>query len=209
MDSQSGFDAIAGRRRSNPWVKALGVLLLTLTLAYAMWSLAEQNRALKEALAAISESGAARRNLVAGDPIPSIQIVDQKGLHGDLLAEVEEIGVIAFLTTTCRFCAETLPWWTELSERLDRDGIPFMAVSLHPEGATREYAATNEVSWRLWMLPDGTERAKLAVSSVPLTLVAVGGQVVEVWRGALRSDEVAAIHRAAIRLRNVPDRDQS
>ncbi len=95
-----------------------------------MLFLVEQNRALKRNLAARSQGGAELEIVQVGNVLAPIALTSLGEDTGRLDTVVESgVTVLAFFTTTCKFCEATLPVWTETSNRLGEMGIGFLARS--------------------------------------------------------------------------------
>ena len=172
---------------------AITALAVIATLAL-VGSLAVQNRQLKQALALGEGGPAAARTPIVGDQLPSVQLISSAGEEQDLLDLVRGGGVVAFLTTTCRFCEASLPAWEKVAQGLAGTGTPFVALSLHGQEQTREFATSKGVAFPLWVLADPTERALLQINAVPVTaLVSPTGEIRQIWRGQVTEDQLVGI----------------
>lgn len=177
------------------WVSNLAILAVAAGVAWLIWSLAAENRELKARIAELSRPDPAE-SLVAGDPLPDVALDGPEGPQStaDLAAEG---AVLAFLTTRCPYCERTLPLWSDLQGRLEKSGIPFVAISLDPPAATRQYAALHDIEWPMWTVTDPDEIPRLEVNSVPYTVVvSPEGRVSDVWLGALLEADLEAIGEA-------------
>jgi peroxiredoxin len=156
-----------------------------------IWSLVEQNRVLKARINETTQIEDPRAFFAVGDLIPDVALVDTSGTRSSLLAELEGGGVIAFLTTTCPYCAESLAAWQHIEEHLREVNRPLIGVSLHPAGMTQEYVARRGVTFPVWTAESPAEQANLKVGAVPFTVaVDAEGRVQQVWRGSI--DEATA-----------------
>ncbi|MFQ5744159.1 MAG: TlpA family protein disulfide reductase [Acidobacteriota bacterium] len=108
---------------------------------------------------------------------------------------------MAFLTTTCPYCEASIPVWSELAEDLSHAGIPFVGVSLHSLEQTRAFQSSQSIQWPLWVLSNPSEKSDLKVRSVPLTVLVGedGQQMVAVWVGALKEQDVEEISERALK----------
>ncbi|MFQ5745160.1 MAG: TlpA family protein disulfide reductase [Acidobacteriota bacterium] len=197
----------SGKRVLLPtWASSTMMLLAAGAVGFLIWSLADQNRDLKRALAQGLDSAQAAHSMSAGDRIPSIRTVDLEGIDHNLSEITEAGGVVAFFTTSCPYCEETLPSWSELHSDLAARDIAFVALSLQDSDRTREYATSHTIHWPVWSLVDRTQAAALAVTRVPTTaLVAPGGLIIELLAGVLGRDDIETIRARAIDLMATSD----
>ncbi len=142
------------------------VLALCALVAYSVWSLAAANRTLRAELADLRATTSVG-SLGAGDRLPSVGLRALDGTTADLSELVAEGGVVAFLTTTCPFCEQTLPAWRALAERAANCGALFVALSLDDPETTRRYVEDLGAGLPLWAL-DVEETVPLPVERVPL-----------------------------------------
>lgn len=173
------------------WLSNTLLLIGAAGVAFLLWSLATENRALKRQLSEIRAALAPPQNLLGvGDLVGDTPLL---GLDGDrrvLRDLVDGGGVVVFLTTTCPYCEQTLPTWGQIAAGAADRGLPFVGVSLHDESLTREYAAAHQIEWPLWVLENPLAGLDLNVQSVPYTvLVREGGTVSRAWLGALTRRE--------------------
>ncbi len=195
---REGSDIWHWCKNCSKWATSTLVVLAAGAVGSLVWTLAEQNRVLKSAVARLGSLNSSRPTLSAGDSVPSIELTDVQGRSQNLAELVHGGAVVAFLTTTCRFCESTLPAWTELSDRLATGGIPFVAVSLDDLEASKDFARSAGISWDLWAPSDPSATWDLGVSVVPLTvIVSSQGDIQEAWRGALSNDDVSRIRERA------------
>jgi peroxiredoxin len=172
------------------------VVSLTVVVAAVIFALADQNRQLKSALA---RGPSPSVSLAPGDRIPDVGLVDLSGEEAMLHGLLDAGGVVAFLTTSCKWCERSLDHWDLLAEGLRAEGIAFSGISLDPLHASQRYADEHSIQWPLWVLGDQEDRAKIDIASVPQTiLIGEGGIVVRIWRGALMVPDLTAITGEAI-----------
>jgi len=134
--------------------------------------------------------GAAARTPVnsysAGDSIPDLTVQNAEGSNSSLLDELSDGGVIAFLTTTCPYCEQSLPQWHQIHREVVQRGQSFFALSLDSADLTQEFAMSQDVSFPLWTLVTPRDRTILEVGAVPLTVAVMpNGRISKVWRGSL------------------------
>ena len=176
------------RFRLPEWVGSALLLSLAMGVAYVMWGLATENRQLKSELAELrAQSSILGTAMQPGDRLPTVPLTDLAGRPATLADLVPRGGVVAFLTTTCPFCKETLPAWGELARAYTARDVPFVGVSLDEVEPTRSYAHEMGVAWPLWVPEEPlAASAELKVPLVPLTvLVGDDGVVQRIWSGAL------------------------
>jgi peroxiredoxin len=187
-----------GRPLLPPTVSAGLTLLATASLLFLVWTVVDQNRMLREALANPNAASV----LQAGDTIPAAQLMDLNGNRKDLRQVVDSGGVLAFFTTTCPYCEQTLPVWRELARDLREQNVPFVGVSLHEEMLPRNFLTANEIDWPILLPVDADARSALKARIVPLTaLFGADGSVVRTWRGALSTADAEAILQAVNEMR--------
>ena len=140
-------------RHMPEWVNSALFLTLAVGTAYVMWALVSENRELKSDIAQLraQSSSTLGPSLQAGDTLPAVLLTDLAGRPSALSNIVPRGGVIAFLTTTCPFCKETLPAWERLAEAYAASGVPFVGVSLDDAERTRSYVTEMGVAWPLWL----------------------------------------------------------
>ena len=167
-------------------------------MLFLVWTVADQNRVLREALANPRTPSV----LQAGDTTPAAQVVDLNGSNKDFRQVVEPGGVVAFFTTTCPYCEQTLPVWNELARELQERHVLFVGVSLHPAAQTQNFVTANEIDWPVLLPVDTDDRSALKARAVPLTaLLGADGSVVRTWRGALSGADSEAVLQAVDELR--------
>lgn len=173
------------------WISNTLLLIGAVGVTFLLWSLADENRALKQQLSAARAASAPPQNLLGvGDLIADTPLLGLNGDRRGLRALVDGGGVVAFLTTTCPYCEQTLPIWGEIAARAADRGVAFIGISLHDESLTRQYATVHEIEWPLWVLENPLAGFNLKVQNVPYTvLVGEGGTVSRVWLGALTRRE--------------------
>lgn len=165
------------------WVTNALLIALAAAVAYVMVGLVRENRALKARIAELESSPVADA-LPAGAPVPAIELVASGGDREHLDELLANGGVVAFLSTTCPYCEQTLPTWSDLADRYGTRGVPFIGVSLDDRKATDAYVSDHDLGWPLWA-PAGTGGVP-GIVRVPYTvLVAPGGHVLESWLGVL------------------------
>lgn len=173
------------RTNRTGWISNVLFLVMMVAVAYVMYGLIQENRMLKARLAELQTSPAAD-GLAAGSPLPDVALLAADGRRESTLATLlPEGGVIAFLTTTCPYCEQTLPTWSQLAARYEARGVPFLGVAFDEPTATDAYARAHGLQWPLWVPAPGS--AGLAeISRVPYTVLVGGdGTVLETWLGVL------------------------
>ncbi len=106
------------------------------------------------------------------------------------------VNAVLFISTHCKFCAESLPFYRRLSEArsLRPAGVALRVVSLDPPDNIRRYLAEHQVS------VDGVyplDRSLLPLSGTPTILIADRtGLVSNSFVGALDSRREAAVLKA-------------
>lgn len=171
-------------RGPSSWITNLLLIVMVAAVAYVMYGLVRENRALKARVAEL-ESSPVGETLVAGADLPATPLASATGEEAVLDEMLATGGVVVFLTTTCPYCEATLPRWTDLAARFAERDVPFVGVSLDPRPATDEYARAHRLAWPLWVPADGFG-AIPEVVRVPLTvLVGADGTVLESWLGVL------------------------
>lgn len=168
------------------WVSNVIVVAVVATAATAIWTLVEQNKMLKEQLNTSASGGDPLVFFSPGDALPDLELVGTTGTSSSLLTELAAGGVVVFITTTCPYCAMSLPEFQRIAEEMDRAGRSFVGVSLHPAEMTQEYVATRMLTFPLWTLAIPADRSSLKVGAVPFTItVMADGTVGEGWRGTV------------------------
>jgi peroxiredoxin len=178
------------------WFANSILAVVLVTAGFAIWTLVSQNRLLKESLA--SNDNGRPPTWEVGERLPEIHL---RGLSGEtrILSDIVGNGTtIAFLTTTCPFCLDSLPAWSQANEALRKRGAGIVAISLHPLETTLAYVETHRISWPVYVLASADERPKLKVGAVPLTMTVAGnGEIKAVWLGAVKEEDVEAIVKRA------------
>ncbi len=179
------------------WAGSAMFLILAVGVTYVVWALANENRALEAEIARLrSQSSILGASMQPGDELPPVSLTNLAGRSAVLSDLAPGGGVIAFLTTTCPFCRQTLPAWNRLAAAYTASGVPFIGVSLDGAEPTRAYVAETGVAWQAWVSEDPlTASAELKVPLVPLTVLVGQNNVVErVWSGALEYDGVQLVY---------------
>jgi hypothetical protein len=158
-------------------------------------SLVQQNRELKAYIGSLATSPAA--DISPGDPVAAT-LVALDGISHRTDELLPEGGVVTVFTTTCPYCLETLPVWSQLAATLSSEGIPVIGVSLHDGDLTAAYRDEHHVDWPLYTL-DANLGTFAQLRGVPTTiLVDASGHVVESWAGALRPNDLPTIQGAVV-----------
>jgi thiol-disulfide isomerase/thioredoxin len=167
---------------------------------FLIWGLAVENQQLNDEISnlyarldSLQETTALQVSIAEGDMIPDTPVVGPAGETAALDALVARGGVIAFLTTTCPYCKEMLPVWSQIANEYAARGVAFVGVMLDSPAAAAQYAAVEAVDFPLWALADSAA-ADVDVALVPYTmLVEPGSAVGQVWAGILDNTEIAMV----------------
>jgi peroxiredoxin len=163
---------------------------------------------LRDALTSSRRTGPESYQL--GEQLPNVGLVDLSGEAVGLQDLTAEVGVLAFLTTTCPYCRNSLPVWEEVHSELTSRGLPLIGISFDPLENTRHYADEHGIEWPVYVLASDADRDLLKVAAVPLTIsITPAGVVTGVWFGELAPEDssqiigevartVATTHRAAV-----------
>jgi hypothetical protein len=182
--------------RKSSWLSTAVVLLAAVCVAYVIFSLAKENRELKAQLREYQASPL-EVSMKAGEPVPEVDMIDLEGNRATLRSLVEQGGVMAFLTTTCPYCRETLPDWKALAGAYTERGVPFFFVSLHDGALTATYAQDQGIEWPMWVTADPYAVSELRVDSVPFTVLVEPGAIVrEVRLGPLTNSDIGRLEEA-------------
>ena len=178
------------------WASSSLVFVGVVCVTAVIWSLVEQNRQLREA---IGSRPAVTNGVAPGDFLTAEEVVLVTGSPVHLPDLIGEGGVIAFMTTTCKFCEATIPFWDELADQLAEHSIGFVAVSLHDHEITRRYAEMHGIDWPILSALEPSAFSAMGVRRVPVLIaVEAGGEVAEVWSGQRRVSEVDEVLLAII-----------
>lgn len=192
------------KARVSDWASSALMLVMAAAAAFMIWSLAAENREMKQEISdlyaelnALRETTALQDSLAEGDTIPDTPVVGLAGEMSSLAELTSRGGVIAFLTTTCPYCEETLPAWTRLADQYAARGVPFVGVVLGGATPVPDYASRHEIEWPLWTLDGSATAEDVGVSLVPYTaLIAPGGHVKQAWSGVLEESASARLAAA-------------
>jgi thiol-disulfide isomerase/thioredoxin len=167
------------------WIYNAALLLVAAGAIYVVFSLARENRELKAQLRA-QQASPLDLSVAADESIPDVAMLSLTGQRARLPQIVAGGGVIAFLTTTCPYCRETLPTWVELASAYEAVGVPFVGVSLHDAALTAAYVNEHDIEFPMWVAENPLAAGDLRVASVPFTVLVKDGAIVEeVWLGPL------------------------
>lgn len=110
---------------------------------------------------------------------------------GTLLDSLDGPTALFLLTSTCPYCARSVPQFGALRDGLSAVSVGFLPVSL--DARAPEVAATPP-GLELWAPSSSAEARRLAIRSVPtILLIGSDGTVLGVWSGEITPDRVAAI----------------
>mgnify|MGYP003575296088 CR=1 FL=1 len=113
-----------------------------------------------------------------GDVLPSIPGVN----YGD-----REQTLVMFLSSNCRYCTESAPFYSALTARRDAASVRIVAVGTEPQEALSSYLEDHSVRTdNVVTVTPGTFRVR---GTPTLVLVNRKGEVHALWRGALRGRE--------------------
>lgn len=173
------------------WANAL-LVIVACTAGAAIWTLVMQNRTLRDALS--SSRRTAPESYQLGEQLPNVGVVDLSGESLELQDLTAEVGVLAFLTTTCPYCRNSLPVWEDVHSELTSRGLPLIGISFDPLENTRRYADEHSIEWPLYVLASDADRDLLKVGGVPLTIsIAPAGVITGVWFGELAPEDSTQI----------------
>lgn len=192
------------RRSGMPtWVGSALTLIAAVTATGVIWVLADQNRTLKESLAANTNTSRSKAGLKAGDILPDLALTSVAGDSQTLYAITGNgVAVLGLMTTTCPYCEANLPRWAELSTSLREEGIPFASISINDADEVRAYGQQHGIDWPLWATTPGQLQRSL---SVPTTVVlGPGGTVITSTTGVLSLGEIAQLTDHAISSQPTP-----
>lgn len=145
-------------------------LLSVVVIAYGVWSVTIQNRALIENLDNLRRPGLPEDRLARGDTLPDVPL---QSLEGQVVTTAEltrQARVVVVLTTTCPFCEQSLSAWDEVARQLEAQEMGFAGISLHSAELTEAYVREHEIAWPLLVI-DAAAKPQLGVRAVPRTLV--------------------------------------
>ena len=188
------------RFRLPEWGGSALLLALGIGVAYVMGALVSENRELKSEIAQLrAQSSILGAAMQPGDELPRVALTDLDERPALLPDLVPHGGVIAFLTTTCPSCKETLPAWGEVARAYGASGVPFVGVSLDDAAPTRAYALEMGVTWPLWVPEEPlAASAELKVPLVPLTVLVGCAQRGRRWSPPRSSRSAAADHERSV-----------
>lgn len=123
----------------------------------------------------------------APPPVPPLAVGERIGNASLLGVDQSAKSLILITSSTCHFCAESMPFYRRLSAHLRSHGTRIVGVSWEPQEANSAYLASNGV------VIDGAVSAGQAgievVGTPTLILVNRNGIVLKAWSGKL--DELA------------------
>lgn len=149
----------------------------------------------------------------------------QRGAYVPLFAGVSATGdslvvgqppagrqVLIFLTSTCPFCRETLPFWKQMarlsqSSSWSREHVPILALTTDSMTVARAYATRNELPFPLVPFPSRKFASMYRGFTVPQTIVVdAEGRVLLARHGVINMtqavDSIMAVLTGAERLGN-------
>lgn len=182
---------MGGARRSSPsWLDSAPVLVAAFAAACMIGILAYQNVQLRAALRAET----APANLAVGDSLPSAQLTPLDGSPRSIRQLLPSGGLLFFFTTTCRYCAASVPRITVLYDALEDTSAGLAGVSLDGSDAMREFVTSRAIEWPVFIL-DGSSRGDLLqIRRVPFTaLISPSGEVLRTWTGEITDQRVTEI----------------
>lgn len=175
------------------WANAI-LLIVGCTAGAAIWSLVIQNQMLRQAL----ERRPVERpsTYESGEALPELPLTSLSG-ESRTIADITRsynATVVAFLTTTCPFCRESLPVWERVHNELRANGGSVIGISLDPVEETQRYVEEHTIAWPTYVISDLRERSTVKVPAVPVTLaIAEKLTISGVWMGVLAAEDAPAI----------------
>ncbi|HEX9632041.1 MAG TPA: TlpA disulfide reductase family protein [Gemmatimonadales bacterium] len=178
---------LSARRFALPLALAVAAVLVV--------ALARQNRAL---LIEARHLRGQQRLPHAGDVVPPVRA---RGLDGDtvLLGGGPTTAQALFVfTTTCPYCAETLPAWKRIAARLENSPtVVSYGVSLDPDSVTAAYASLHQLPFPVVRFPTARAAAWYRAIGAPLTLLVDStGEVLYARAGVLSPGAVDSLFAA-------------
>lgn len=99
--------------------------------------------------------------------------------------------LVIYLSTTCRYCTESSPFYRELVEEYSSDGTKIIAVLPQPVEEAKEYLKSNGVNI---IQVYSTSLSSIGLRSTPtLMLVNEEGVISHYWRGKLSENKEAEV----------------
>lgn len=181
----SAQDTVSQRRSSQ-----ILIVVGCLVVASSIW-MAVTNIQLRSTLKASSQ--AQRGNVELGSTIPAIDVVRIHPTDSEAVALGAQLTgptAVLFLTSTCPYCARSLPQLAELERDLGRHGVDFLLIGL--DGKTPD--AFDTTTLELWAPANAQEARRFPVRGVPtLLLVSTDLTVLGEWTGEITPARVKMI----------------
>lgn len=166
--------------------------LLIVVLAALVVTLTLRTRALR------AQADGARARNVEPKGLAYVPAYRASSLDGDSLTigERSDSGrqLLVFFTTTCRFCAASVPAWRRLTKLADTGSVPTRVIGISLDTSVtklREYVHKNQLAFPIVQLPPGKYVALYRAHRVPVSmLVNYDGKVVYTRMGVVDTKAV-------------------
>lgn len=164
------------------WVISLAIFAVLATAQIVFLTI--QNRQLKQAITAMN-SKTAPESLKAGDQVPAFKSIDADGK--EKLISFEDTDCLLMITsTTCPWCAKTLPVWKDIADKAKGSSLHIVGVSLDGKGHINEYTNQNGINFEVVNFADPASQGIYKAFATPQTIfIKRGGKVAKTWQGLL------------------------
>jgi hypothetical protein len=148
-----------------------------------MLLLIHENRSLKAIASASFRRSIA--SIAPGESMPAVVVRTLQGKSQTVggVPPGGHAGVVAFLTTTCQGCENSLKAWEDLAVRAGEYGLEFRGIGFGPLNLVSRYQVDHDLQFPLLWAGEGNI-GRFRIESVPTTLLYdAEGQVTGIWRG--------------------------
>jgi peroxiredoxin len=163
------------------WVISLAIFAVLATAQIVFLTI--QNRQLKQVI--MGQSRPAPESLKPGDQVPAFKSIDADGK--EKLISFEDTDCLLMITsTTCPWCAKTLPVWKDIADKAKGSSIQIVGVSLDGKGHINEYTNQNGINFEVVNFADPASQGIYKAFATPQTIfIKRGGKVAKTWQGLL------------------------
>jgi peroxiredoxin len=163
------------------WVISLAIFAVLATAQIVFLTI--QNRQLKQVIT--GQARPAPESLKPGDQVPAFKSIDADGK--EKLISFEDTDCLLMITsTTCPWCAKTLPVWKDIADKAKGSPIQIVGVSLDGKGHINEYTNQNGINFEVVNFADPASQGIYKAFATPQTIfIKRGGKVAKTWQGLL------------------------
>jgi peroxiredoxin len=164
------------------WLVVLSIFAVLATFQIVFLTI--QNRALKHALSG-PQTGKTPDFLKPGDQAQAFNGIDANG-QTTRIAYDDADYLILITSTSCPWCARTMPIWKDIADKAKGKPLRVVAVAIDGKGELPAYIQKNGINFDVVNFAEPSTQSSYKAFSTPQTIfIKRGGRVEKTWQGLL------------------------